>query len=217
MNKHTVIVSGGMLEEEFILPILQSEETEYIIGVDKGLCFLYEHGISPDYIVGDFDSAPEKVVNHYKADTSIPILEFNPVKDATDTENAIRLCLELGRKEIWILGGTGVRMDHLWANVQSLKIAKAAGANAVILDEHNRIRLLDKSLVLKREDAYGKYFSLFPLGSTVCDFNITGAKYPLSHHTLTPYDSLCVSNEFAEKEVAITFPFGDVILMETKD
>ena len=95
MSKRTVIVSGGMLEEEFALPIVQSEETEYIIGVDKGLLFLYKHGIAPDYIVGDFDSAPEDVVKYYKESSNIPIREFNSVKDASDTENAIRLCLDL--------------------------------------------------------------------------------------------------------------------------
>ena len=40
-----MIVSGGILEKEFVLPILQSEETEFIIGVDKGLQFLYENEI----------------------------------------------------------------------------------------------------------------------------------------------------------------------------
>ena len=48
MSKRTVIVSGGILEKEFVLPILQSEETEFIIGVDKGLQFLYENEIKPD-------------------------------------------------------------------------------------------------------------------------------------------------------------------------
>ena len=55
MSKRTVIVSGGMLEEDFVLPILKDEDTEFIIGVDRGLVFLYDHGIKPDYIVGDFD------------------------------------------------------------------------------------------------------------------------------------------------------------------
>ena len=31
MNKRTVIVSGGSLEEKFALDVLRSEETEYII------------------------------------------------------------------------------------------------------------------------------------------------------------------------------------------
>lgn len=98
MCKRTVIVSGGMLEEDFILPILEAEETEFIIGVDKGLAFLYEHKIKPDYIVGDFDSVPEEVIDYYRKEASVPIREFNPVKDASDTEIALRMCLGLRRK-----------------------------------------------------------------------------------------------------------------------
>ena len=119
MSKRTVIVSGGMLEESFVLEILRSEETEFIVAADHGLAFLYEHQILPDYIVGDFDSTPEEIVSYYRSKTKVPIRQFNPVKDASDTEIALRLCLELGRKHVVILGATGKRADHLWANVQA--------------------------------------------------------------------------------------------------
>lgn len=56
MNRWTVIVSGGMLEEEFARSVLENPEIEFIIGVDRGLEFLYRHEICPNYIVGDFDS-----------------------------------------------------------------------------------------------------------------------------------------------------------------
>lgn len=217
MNKRTVIVSGGILESDFVLPILESEETEFIIGVDRGLIFLYDHGIKPDYIVGDFDSVPHELVNYYREKLNVPIREFNPVKDASDTEIALRLCLGLNRKKIWILGGTGSRIDHLWANVQCLQIALAAGAEAWILDRYNRIRLIDKTTVLRREEAFGPYFSLFPLELPVDDLSISGAKYPLKNHFLRPSDSLCVSNEFDEDEVTISLAYGKVILMETRD
>lgn len=217
MSKRTVIVSGGMLEEDFVLPILKSEDTEFIIGVDRGLEFLYSHQIKPDYIVGDFDSVAPGLVSYYREEINVPIREFNPVKDASDTEIALRLCLGLNRKHIWILGGTGNRIDHLWANVQCLQIAVEAGADARLLDSHNQIRLLDHEITLKKEEAFGPYFSLFPLELPVDDFNISGAKYPLKNHFLKPSDSLCVSNEFQEDEVTISFAYGKVILMETRD
>ena len=217
MSKRTVIVSGGMLEEKFVLPILNSEDTEFIIGVDRGLIFLHDHGIRPDYIVGDFDSVPRKLVTYYREEADVPIREFNPVKDASDTEIALRLCIGLRRREIWILGGTGNRIDHLWANVQCLQIALDAGAEARIVDSHNQIRLLDKGITLKRDEAFGPFFSLFPLELPVDDFSIKGAKYPLKNHILKPCDSLCVSNEFEEDEVEISFVYGHVILMETRD
>ncbi len=217
MSKRTVIVSGGMIEEEFALSVLNSRETEFIIGVDRGLIFLYEHQILPNYIVGDFDSAPGEIVEYYREETNVPIREFNPVKDASDTEIALRLCIGLGRKDILILGGTGNRIDHIWANVQTMKIGLDAGVDVRLIDQHNQIQLFKSGFTLRREEAFGKYFSVFPLGESVIDFNIEGAKYPLRHHELNAYDSLCVSNEFKEDEVKISFPYGIVILMETKD
>ena len=210
-------MSGGMLEEDFVLPILKSEETELVIGVDKGLEFLYKHQIKPDYIVGDFDSVSHELVEYYREEINVPIREFNPVKDASDTEIALRLCLRLNRREIWILGATGNRIDHLWANVQCLQIALEADADARIIDSHNQIRLIDKDITLKKSEASGPYFSLFPLELPVDELSIRGAKYPLKNHFLKPNDSLCVSNEFKEDEVTISFVYGKVILMETRD
>ena len=121
MNRWTVIVSGGMLEEEFARSVLENPEIEFIIGVDRGLEFLYRHEICPNYIVGDFDSVSGEILGYYEKETKVPIRKFNPVKDASDTEIALRLCLDLGRKNILILGATGNRIDHIWANVQCLK------------------------------------------------------------------------------------------------
>ena len=217
MNKRTVIVSGGMLEEEFVLDILKESRTDYIIGVDRGLAFLYEHHITPDYIVGDFDSLSEEILQYYQAKKTIPIRAFDPVKDATDTEIAIRLAIELEKKEVLILGATGGRIDHLWANVQVLKVGYDAGLKIYIMDSRNKIYLISGKASLEKEKAFGKYFSVFPLGGIVEDFNIAGARYPLSHHTLTPYDSLSVSNQCLEDKVEIRFPRGFVIMMETRD
>lgn len=125
--------------------------------------------------------------------------------------------MTLGASEIYILGATGGRIDHLWANVQTLTIPFKAGVDAVILDSQNKIRLIGGDTVIRREDAYGPYFSIFPLGQEIYSLSIEGAKYPLHDHQLTPYDSLCVSNQFEEEEVKITFGSGIVILMETRD
>lgn len=218
MNKKIVIVSGGELNEEFTLSVLR-EEAGCVIGVDRGMEFLYHHQIMPSYIVGDFDSVDQTIAAYYRDETDVPIREFNPVKDASDTEIAIRLAmtLALGCKEMIILGATGGRIDHLWANIQSLAIPFQAGVEAQILDPQNRIRLIDGDTVIKKDEAYGPFFSVFPLGAEVYHFNIEGAKYPLTDHTLSPYDSLCVSNQWLEDEVKISFMNGIVILMETKD
>lgn len=217
MSKIAVIISGGVLDESLALAELGKIDAPCIIGVDKGVEFLYRHEILPSYIVGDFDSLPEEIVLYYKERGDVPIRAYNPVKDASDTEIAVRLGVTLGCERMIILGATGGRVDHLWANVQSLMIPFKAGVEAVILDPQNRIRLIGEETHLFKDEAFGPYFSVFPLGEIIRGFNIQGAKYPLRNHTLMPCDSLCVSNEFEEDEVVIEFSCGAVILMETRD
>ncbi|MCI9215927.1 MAG: thiamine diphosphokinase [Dorea sp.] len=217
MGKTIVIVSGGELKEEFALSVLEKEGANCVIGVDKGMEFLYRNQITPNYIVGDFDSVNQEIADYYRNHTNVPIREYNSMKDASDTEIAVRLAVTLGCSRLLILGATGGRIDHLWANVQTLTIPFRAGIEAEILDTRNRIRLIGGDTVLKKSETYGPYFSVFPLGNEIFTFNISGAKWPLKNHTLTPYDSLCVSNEIEEDEARIEFSGGIVILMETRD
>lgn len=217
MNRVGVIVSGGRIDKDFALEQFKRINAEIIIGVDKGLEFLYQNQVMPTHIVGDFDSVDGAIVEFYREHTKVPIRQFDPVKDATDTEIAVRLAIELGVKELWILGATGSRLDHVWGNVQTLAVAHEAGVKAYIVDACNRITLIDRETRLSKKDTYGTYFSVFPLGASVEGFSIQGAKYPLENHTLSPYDSLCVSNEIEEEEVEITFSEGLVVLMETRE
>ena len=217
MNKKAVIVSGGFIDREFGLQIIKELNPEFIIGVDSGLGFLYEEKILPTHIVGDFDSVDSKIIEFYRTETDIPIRQFNPVKDASDTEIGVRYALELGAEELWLLGATGTRLDHVMANIQVLKIALDAGVKAYIVDNYNRISLGERKIYLEKEKSFGKYFSIFPLGGIVEDVSIMGAKYPLEHYRLCPYDSRCVSNEFSGDKVKISFSDGIIILMETRD
>lgn len=213
----TVIISGGTLDEGFAEKVLDENEGACIIGVDRGVNYLYKHQIIPQYIVGDFDSIDSDIIEYYRNETNVPIREYNPIKDASDTEIAIRLAITLGSKEVIVLGATGGRVDHLWANIQTLAVACKAGVKAYILDDRDKIWVIDKPCELKKSDAYGPYLSIFPLNGEVFDFNLTGTKWPLSHHTLKPCDSLTVSNQFEDDMVRIDFPDGLLAIMQTRD
>ena len=217
MSKTGIIISGGSVQDTFAMQMIENIKPDCMIGVDSGLHFLYRNQVMPTHIVGDFDSVDSEVITYYKTQTDIPIREFNPVKDATDTEIAMRMAIELGVQELWILGATGTRLDHVLSNIHILKIPHDAGVKAYLVDECNRISLWDKKIRLCKAESFGKYFSLFPFGGEVEDVSIEGAKYPLSHYRMSPYESRCVSNEYKDEEVKITFPQGLIILMETRD
>ena len=217
MSKKAVIISGGTIDDKFVLQMLDEIQAEYVIGVDRGLKFLYGNQVMPTHIVGDFDSVKPELVEHYEKQTQVPIRKFRPEKDASDTEIALHLAIELGADKVWIFGGTGSRLDHVMANIQILKIAHDHGIKAYLIDANNRISLAEKEVKLYKEDCFGDYFSIFPFGGVVEDISIEGAKYLLSHYRLFPNSSMCVSNELQETEVKITFPTGTIILMETRD
>lgn len=213
----TVIISGGMIEREHALSVLKSMPFTYVIGADKGLAFLYQEGIEPTHIVGDFDSLEQGILEHYMGNANIKIRIFNPIKDSTDTEIAVRLAMELGSKEILILGGNGVRVDHTLANIQTMAIPAAAGIRCSMEDAHNRITILTGDVTMTREEIFGKYLSFFPLGGTIEDLSLSGVKYPLSHHRMTPFNSLGVSNEATENTVRIEFQKGMLVMVQTCD
>lgn len=215
MNKRVIIVSGGTLDIEVVREQMRTDD--FIIGVDRGVEFLEQNDIRPNYVVGDFDSVSEEVIRKYRNQRKIPVREYNPVKDASDTEIAVRLAMELGFQELIILGATGSRLDHMWANVQVLAIPFEKGIKASIIDGVNRIRLIESNILMKKEEAFGQYFSVFSLGGMVEGLSISGSKYPLNNHELLPYDSLSVSNEFKDDILKITYKSGILIFMESKE
>ncbi len=81
--------------------------------------------------MGDFDSVPEEVIDYYRKEASVPIREFNPVKDASDTEIALRMCLGLRRKENPDSWRNRKSSDLFLANVQCLNIALDAGSQVM--------------------------------------------------------------------------------------
>lgn len=217
MNKQGIIISGGNINEAFALDTLKAVEPEVLIGVDRGLEFLYENHVMPTHIVGDFDSVSPHIIEYYETETKIPIRRFRPEKDASDTEIALRLALDLGVNTLWILGATGTRLDHVMANIQILSIAHARGVKAYLMDVHNRISLEECEVRITKSERFGDYFSIFPFGGVVEELSIEGAKYPLSGYRLSPDSSMCVSNEWKDEEVKITFPQGKILLMETRE
>ena len=75
---------------------------------------------------------------------------------------ALKLAMEKGAKKITIVGAIGTRFDHSMANIHILKEALDNNVEAEIINENNKIKLVNTETKIKKEDAY-KYISLIPL------------------------------------------------------
>ncbi len=53
-----LIVTGGKINNEFLIKTINETNFDTIIAVDNGLKILNEVNITPNHIVGDFDTVP---------------------------------------------------------------------------------------------------------------------------------------------------------------
>lgn len=213
--KNVIIVTGGSVTSSLLLDTIKEYKDSYIIGVDRGLDILRECGITPNLAMGDFDSASEEIREFFEDNPSTVI--FKPEKDFTDTHAAVLRALEMKPESVMLLGATGSRVDHMLANIGMLKLCVVGGVEGFILDDNNRIRMIDKHCKLEKKSLYGKYISCIPFSDRVTGVSLEGFLYPLTDATIIKEDSIGVSNELREEEGHIYVDTGYLLVMETKD
>ena len=198
--KTCIIISGGDYS-----PIGRIAPGDFVIACDKGYDYALREGIVPQLLMGDFDSYSGALPEN------VPVERFKIEKDDTDTMLAIRYAAEHGFEAVRICCALGGRLDHLFANIQSLAFAAKAGMQAQADDENTFIRVLRPGAyqLKERKDWSLSLFSLSESCSNVC---ILGAKYELQGGRLSYSFPLGVSNEF-RGDVSLSFDSGLMLLI----
>ncbi len=219
-----IIVSGGRIDYDFAVSFIEKMAREndgqelYLIAADAGVLFFQKAGMKPKLIVGDFDSSGKDCLSVYEGDPEVEIRTFRPEKDWTDTEIAVSAAAQLGLEKVWLLGGTGTRLDHVLGNMQVLAMAADKGLEVIMVDRNNRISTpLKKQFTLKKEDIFGHYISFFALGGDVEGLTLEGFAYDTQDLTLTAVGSLAVSNEVKEEVASVTYRRGRLLMIESVD
>ncbi len=212
------LLSGGDIQRDFALAFLEEQKFDKIIAVDKGLEFCHQNGIMPQGIVGDFDSVADGLLEKYMSQPGISVRRLCPRKDDSDTQSAFHMAMEMGASEIGILGGTGSRLDHVFANLELLTYGLSKGIGCYLVDAHNYVWAADSPVTLRRDSQRGKYVSMFSMGAPVEGLTLEGFSYPLQNYRLTGLDcGLTVSNEIVEEEAKIVFDKGCLLLVMSRD
>ena len=222
-----LIITGGYLNIDFAKEYIKTLSYDKVFAVDKGLEYVDVLGLIPDLIIGDFDTVNPALLEKYDNDIKSGSINANiikhPVKkDETDTELALQCSVDKGALSITMLGATGTRLDHVLANLSFLKLMGDKGIEVVIVDENNRIRLLDSGcnmtdVTIYREKQFGRYISLIPITRCVEEVTISGVEYPLDNAVIASGKGLTVSNEITEKAARIHIGKGAALLIESKD
>jgi len=169
-----IIFSGGEGPGAEVLKKIAAG-ADILAAADSGLIAAENAGIEPDWIVGDMDSLDDQ--GRLEKYAPGQLRRFPQDKDYTDTELAMTLLREKGCDEIWIAGGGGGRLDHLFA-VRSLFERKAPPDRWFTRNEE--IRCLAEGRSLSAAGVCGSLVSVFPIGRDGWEAESAGLKWPLN-------------------------------------
>ena len=88
--RRCLIITGGTIDLDFAGSFLEHERFDKVIAVDAGLERAAALGLTPDMIVGDFDTVKPEVLEKFRQMEHIVWDVHQPEKDETDTELALR-------------------------------------------------------------------------------------------------------------------------------
>ena len=208
-----IIFTGGESPPAGIVRQLLEGKQTLVVAADSGLAAAEGAGLKPDWIIGDMDSLDD--VSRLAAYPPNSVIRCEREKDYTDTELAFSLAAEKGCGEIWIIGGGGGRIDHLFA-IRSL-FERDVFPSRWITDGED-IRCIDAMAACSEISARlekGAVVSVFPLGRGPWRAGSAGLKWPLEG---LPWDRgfFGLSNAAVNGEFSVTAQEGRfmVILKE---
>ncbi len=179
---------------------------DIIIAADGGYDALARRGYQPDILIGDLDSIKSEIPEDLRK------LTYPKEKDETDMFLSYEAGVKLGYTEFVMIGGTGGRLDHTYANLSLLLFAKERGHNVTAIDEGGMIFCIkNEGISLAGKD--GSRLSVFAFGGSAEGVTIRGTKYEAENVTLTTAFPLGVSNEFTNIPAHISVVDGALLIM----
>lgn len=203
-DKNCLIVGAGEFTAD-ALARCGSTDRSFIIAADGGYLRCAALGITPDLILGDFDSAP---MPPESGKTQV----FPAHKDDTDCMLAAKEGLSRGYTDFTLTGCMGGRLDHTIANIQTLVYLVNHGCRARMVDARHILTVMGGNSALRVENN-GDYLSLFSLGNRCTGVTLRGVEYPLCGAVLENSFPLGVSNHISADFCEITIETGTLLIM----
>jgi len=204
-----LVVTGGQTPDRVLLRD-QVRRAQCVIAADGAAEQLLNEGITPNVLIGDFDTASPQSVSTL-SDRGTQIVRLPVHKNMTDTEAAVDFALDAGADEITILGALGTRVDHTLSNINMLLRAYRRGVSCRILDEINELTVTADEYELHGYP--GQTVSILPLTG---DLMVTarGLEYPLEKLLLPFSSSRGVSNRMQGTSAHLSISGGIALIVK---
>ncbi|MBQ7687922.1 MAG: thiamine diphosphokinase [Clostridia bacterium] len=199
--KSCVIFGAGPFDGRTPVP-----KADLYIAADAGLETMRKTGLSPDLVIGDFDSLTAPL----PAETEIVRLPVK--KDVTDLDAAVREAQKRGSDTFYLFGVLGGRPDHSYANLSLLARLASDGCKATLYGAGYTVTAVHNGCLClaARESGTVSVFSFTDKSEGV---TIRGLQYALENATLTSGFALGVSNAFRGLPAEISVENGVLLVM----
>ena len=211
-RKKAFIYTGGTVFDEYVTE--KPEAGDLIIAADAGYLTAKRMGITPNILLGDFDTLGEENIPD-----GVECLRVPAEKNDTDTQLAVSVATERGAEEITIIGGLSGRIDHTLSTLAILEDLWERKENriyATLTDGKNRVRFIRNSGTILPRSQY-RYFSLIAADETVKGITLEGCKYPLKNGRISRRHQWAVSNEIVGNCALVEIKRGGAWIIESMD
>jgi thiamine pyrophosphokinase len=200
--KVTIIANGDFSQSEIDL-----SQSEMLIAVDGGGSRCLELGISPDIVIGDFDSLNDKDLSNLEL-MKVRLIRFSSDKDETDLELALNYAQEHNASEIYLYGILGGRWDMTISNLMLLASSRFAGIKFQVTDSKNKMFILRGGESLDINGQVGDIVSVIPLNGDCQGLTNNGLLWPLVKAVLPFGTPRGVSNQMLGERAKIELDKG---------
>ena len=182
-----------------------TQKDDFVIAADGGLVYLEEQKIAADLVIGDFDSLGKKPEHPN-------VIALASEKDDTDMMAAVREGMARGYSCFCIYCGTGGRIEHTLANIQTLAFLAQNGKRGFLIDKDSIITVISNGSIGFSGCRKG-YVSVFSYSESAAGVCIKGMKYELENAVLTSDFPIGASNEFAGSAATIAVQAGTLMVV----
>ena len=179
----------------------------FVIAADGGLRHTQSLNITPNAVLGDFDS-----LGFFPEGANV----FPVEKDDTDAMLAVRLGLRRGCDEFLLYGSLdGPRLDHTVANFQTLQYLADHGAVGYLIGNTTMVTVVKNGKITFPAGCSGT-ISVFCMGPDAVGVTETGLFYGIEDGVFTSGFPLGVSNHFTGKKAEISVKNGSLLVLWEK-
>ncbi len=214
--KVVLILNGEILDYEMMCNYVGNKD--YIIACDGGLRHCREMDITPNIIIGDFDSVDDELLELFRGKSIA--LKYPHDKDFTDGElgvqKAIQFCEQNDCDEVIILGGISEngRFDHVLSNVFMLRMFEEKNISSRMVTEKNEIYYTTMNLIFKPSK---KFLSIIPVSDVLEIESAKGLKYNLDNEVFYFGSTRSLSNECVDEVINISIKGGKALIVLSND